>query len=130
MVHVFAKPALTYQQQIAHLAANGMVIPDHAAAEFWLRHVSYYRLSAYWLYFERPKGSPGPRFQSGTTFERVTRLYDFDRLLRRLVMRGTQRSFVRCVFHMHLGIRCRKVGTPVELMRRTDTDASNGCCRR
>ena len=90
MVHVFAKPALTYQQQIAHLAANGMVIPDHAAAEFWLRHVSYYRLSAYWLYFERPKGSPGPRFQSGTTFERVTRLYDFDRLLRRLVMRGTE----------------------------------------
>lgn len=87
---IFAKPSLTYRQQIAHLEANGLSISDHAAAEFWLRHVSYYRLSAYWLYFEKPKGTPGPRFLPGTSFERVTSLYDFDRLLRRLVMRGTE----------------------------------------
>lgn len=67
-----------------------MIIADHAEAEFWLRHVSYYRLSAYWLYFEVPKGADGPRFRPGTTFGRVTALYDFDRVLRRLVMRGTE----------------------------------------
>jgi abortive infection bacteriophage resistance protein len=90
MTRTYAKPALTYQQQIAHLRSNGMVIADDAQAEYWLRHVSYYRLSAYWLYFEYPKGSGGPRFKPGTTFEAVTALYDFDRILRRLTMRGTE----------------------------------------
>lgn len=90
MTRTYAKPALTYQQQIAHLRANGMVIADDAQAEYWLRHVSYYRLSAYWLYFEHPKGSDGLRFKPGTTFEAVTALYDFDRILRRLTMRGTE----------------------------------------
>lgn len=90
MSRSYNKPTLTYAQQIAHLRANGMEIADESAAEAWLRHVSYYRLSAYWLYFEHPKGHQGPRFFSGTTFERVTALYDFDRLLRRLLMRGTE----------------------------------------
>ncbi len=67
-----------------------MLIRDAAFAEYWLRHVSYYRLSAYWLYFEYPKNAGGLRFRSGTTFEDVTGLYDFDRNLRRIVMRGTE----------------------------------------
>lgn len=86
----FSKPSLTYQQQIQHLRAKGLHIPDPALAEYWLRHVSYYRLSAYWLYFEHPKAVPGPRFRAGTTFDAVVALYDFDRNLRRLVMRGTE----------------------------------------
>lgn len=90
MSRPYTKPTLTYAQQIAHLRANGMDIAHEHAAEAWLRHVSYYRLSAYWLYFEHPKGQAGPRFIPGTTFERVTALYDFDRLLRRLLMRGTE----------------------------------------
>jgi abortive infection bacteriophage resistance protein len=90
MTRMYNKPALTYQQQIAHLRSNGMEIVDEAKAEYWLRHVSYYRLSAYWLYFEHPKGNNGPRFVPGTTFEAVTALYDFDRILRRLTMRGTE----------------------------------------
>lgn len=90
MNQVYTKPALNYQQQIAHLRAHGLLIPDDAQAEYWLRHVSYYRLSAYWLYFEHPKGTPGPRFKAGISFDDVVGLYDFDRVLRRLVMRGTE----------------------------------------
>ena len=90
MTRTYTKPALTYEQQIAHIRASGMVIADEAQAEYWLRHVSYYRLSAYWLYFEHPKELGGPRFKPGTTFEAVTELYDFDRILRRLTMRGTE----------------------------------------
>lgn len=90
MLRTFSKPPLTIEQQIAHLRAHGMEISDVACAAYWLRHVSYYRLSAYWLAFERPKGSAGIRFLPGTTFERVTALYDFDRNLRRLVMRGSE----------------------------------------
>lgn len=90
MAVVFRKPSLTYAQQIKHLRDSGMLIADDALAEYWLRHVSYYRLSAYWLYFEHPKSTTGPRFREGTTFDDVTALYDFDRALRRLVMRGTE----------------------------------------
>lgn len=63
-----------------------MAIPDVARPEYWLRHVSYYRLSAYWLPFEYPKGNPGLRFLPGTSFDTVTALYDFDRRLRLLVL--------------------------------------------
>lgn len=86
----YTKPALTYAQQITHLQQCGMRIADVARAEYWLRHISYYRLSAYWLYFEHPKGTTGPRFKSGTDFDTVTALYDFDRILRRLAMRGSE----------------------------------------
>lgn len=86
----FSKPSLTLTQQIEHLRAKGMLIEDAAVAEYWLQHVSYYRLSAYWLYFEHPKGAQGPRFREGTAFRDVTALYDFDRNLRRSVMRGTE----------------------------------------
>ena len=106
MTRTYSKPALTWQQQISHLRANGMQIADDAKAEYWLRHVSYYRLSAYWLYFEHPKGHQGARFRSGTTFDRVTALYDFDRVLRRLVMRGTEHVEValRGSWAYHLGL--------------------------
>jgi abortive infection bacteriophage resistance protein len=62
----FNKPATSIAQQLAHLQAEGMAITDFARAEHWLQHVSYYRLSAYWLPFERPKDTPGSRFLSGT----------------------------------------------------------------
>ncbi|MBB3955292.1 Abi family protein [Novosphingobium sediminicola] len=90
MTRTYTKPALNLEQQIAHLKSHGMAIPDDDVARYWLRHVSYYRLSAYWLYFEHPKDHPGDRFKPGTTFARVTNLYDFDRNLRRVVMRGTE----------------------------------------
>jgi len=90
MNRTYAKPSLTLDQQIAHLRGHGMVIADEDRARYWLTHVSYYRLSAYWLYFEQPKGTPGPRFRPGTDFDTMTALYDFDRGLRRLVMRGSE----------------------------------------
>jgi abortive infection bacteriophage resistance protein len=90
MTRHYTKPALTWRQQTDHLRANGLEIDDDAKAEYWLKHVSYYRLSAYWLYFEHPKDHEGLRFRPGTTFDRVTALYDFDRILRRLIMRGTE----------------------------------------
>jgi abortive infection bacteriophage resistance protein len=87
----FTKPATTIAQQIRHLQNEGMAIPDVARAEHWLRHVSYYRLSAYWLPFEHPKGQPGPRFLPNTSFDTVTALYDFDRRLRLLVLDAIER---------------------------------------
>jgi abortive infection bacteriophage resistance protein len=90
MPKTFAKPSLDIPQQIAHLRAHGMEVHDEENAKYWLRHISYYRLSAYWLAFETPKGSGGPRFRPGTNFENIIALYGFDRDLRRLVMRGLE----------------------------------------
>ena len=52
MKRPFAKPATTHAQQVALLQQRGMVIDDPVAAEFYLQHLNYYRLGAYWLPFE------------------------------------------------------------------------------
>src|SRR5690606_10071443 len=83
--------ALSLADQIAKLEANGMVIDDHAVAEHCLQHISYYRLSAYWLPFEHPKGQAGPRFRTGTNLQTVLDLYEFDRKLRLLVLDAVER---------------------------------------
>jgi abortive infection bacteriophage resistance protein len=48
----FGKPATTYAEQVALLQQRGMVIDDPGEAEFYLQHLNYYRLGAYWLPFE------------------------------------------------------------------------------
>lgn len=87
----YAKPALPIADQINRLIGHGMTIANRALAEHSLQHISYYRLSAYWLPFEHPKGQAGPRFIAGTTFENVLELYDFDRKLRLLVLDAIER---------------------------------------
>ncbi|WP_245995317.1 Abi family protein [Sphingomonas olei] len=82
---------MTIAQQIAHLTAQGMTVPNAPVAEHWLRHVSYYRLSAYWLPFEHPKGQAGPRFVAGTNFQTIIELYEFDRHLRLLILSAIER---------------------------------------
>jgi abortive infection bacteriophage resistance protein len=83
----FAKPALSIADQIALLRRRGMAVPDAAKAGHYLRHVSYYRLRAYWLPFEQPAETDGDHlFEDGTDFDHVLSLYVFDRHLRLLVM--------------------------------------------
>jgi abortive infection bacteriophage resistance protein len=87
----FTKPALTIADQLNKLIDLGMIIANRSQAEHCLQHISYYRLSAYWLPFENPKEAVGPRFRDGTTFEDVMTLYDFDRQLRLLVLDAIER---------------------------------------
>jgi abortive infection bacteriophage resistance protein len=85
----YRKPATTYAEQIALLKSRGMTIADEQAAAFYLQHISYYRLGAYWLPFEANHATH--QFQAGTTFENVLRLYNFDRELRLLVLDAIER---------------------------------------
>lgn len=88
----FTKPSLSIADQIALLERRGMVIPDRPRAEHYLRHVSYYRLRAYWLPFEQPAPVNGDHlFRAGTSFEDAVSLYVFDRQLRLLVMDAIER---------------------------------------
>jgi abortive infection bacteriophage resistance protein len=88
----FAKPALSIADQIDLLERRGMIVPDRARAEHYLRHVSYYRLRAYWLPFEQPAPINGDHmFSAGTSIEDALALYVFDRQLRLLVMDAIER---------------------------------------
>ena len=88
----FTKPALTIDGQIDLLARRGMSIPDRVRAAHYLRHISYYRLRAYWLPFEAPAPSDDDhRFLPGVSFEDALSLYVFDRQLRLLVMDAIER---------------------------------------
>jgi abortive infection bacteriophage resistance protein len=91
MKPLYTKPALPIPDQLDKLIALGMIIVDHSLAEHCLQHISYYRLSAYWLPFENPKDQAGPRFKPDTTFESVMALYDFDRKLRLLALDAIER---------------------------------------
>ena len=85
----YTKPATTCAQQVALLRQRGMLINDQAEAEFYLKHLNYYRLSAYWLQFEQDHATH--TFRPGTDFKRVLDLYIFDRELRLLTMDALER---------------------------------------
>ena len=77
----YTKPSLPYSKQVDLLKSRGLIIPDHDAAERYLRQVSYYRFSAYCLPFETVRHQFKPR----ATFEQIAKLYEFDRHLRFLI---------------------------------------------
>ena len=68
----FNKPATTYAQQVAQLQLRGMAIQDPAEAAFYLQHLNYYRLAAYWLPFETDHANHV--FAAGTDFRDVLNL--------------------------------------------------------
>lgn len=82
----YKKPALSFEQQYDLLENRGLTMVDRLRALRWLKHVSYYRLSAYLLPFKT-----GENFNPGTTFEQVTALYVFDRKLRLTILDGIER---------------------------------------
>jgi abortive infection bacteriophage resistance protein len=83
----YAKPPLPFGDQLAKLEARGLVIPDRQKALQALSHLNYYRLRAYWLGMEQPKGANGEHsFVAGASFDTALALYVFDRELRLLVM--------------------------------------------
>lgn len=104
----FVKPALPIADQITLLERRGMVIPDRQRAEHYLKHISYYRLRAYWLPFEQPAPVNGDHmFREGTSFDDALSLYVFDRRLRLLVMDAVERIEVslRGTWAHHLAVK-------------------------
>jgi abortive infection bacteriophage resistance protein len=77
----FAKPWLSHSDQVQLLQQRGLGVSDPQAAEQFLSHLNYYRLSGYCLAFENGRHS----FTGGVTFEDVVAAYHFDLTLRDLL---------------------------------------------
>jgi abortive infection bacteriophage resistance protein len=78
---IYTKQALTFKDQIALLKNRGLTIADEAKAEAYLQEISYYRLSAYFLPYQKVKD----QFNTTTNFEQIIATYSFDRELRLLL---------------------------------------------
>ncbi|TCL79397.1 MULTISPECIES: Abi family protein [unclassified Rathayibacter] len=83
-----------------------MLVADRAEAERLLRRVGYYRLSGYWYpYREREVRADGteavgPRLREGITLSLVTRIYEFDRELRSLMLDALETAEVALRFEI------------------------------
>ena len=85
----FSKPFLTIEQQLNQLKSRGMNFYDESKAKYYLENLNYYRLSGYWLLFE--KNHDTHKFNKNTYFEEVLNLYIFDRELRLLLLDAIER---------------------------------------
>ena len=75
------KPYKDFPEQVQLLKDKGFVIPDDDACIEFLRTVSYYRLSAYYLPFRKYDGT----YFENITFDRIREIYNFDQELRPLI---------------------------------------------
>lgn len=82
------KKATTIEEQIEKLRSRGMSIGTEERAREVLLDVGYYRLGFYWFPMERSyprKDNRSHVFKPGTTFDKIVRLYEFDKELRQLL---------------------------------------------
>ncbi|MES2614538.1 MAG: Abi family protein, partial [Bdellovibrionota bacterium] len=81
-MNTFTKSPLSHPEQVALLKTRGMLFEEGSQAEFSLKHVNYYRLSAYWKIFEIKDAFGKTCFQEKTSFKTIINLYNFDKKLR------------------------------------------------
>ncbi len=79
------KPSPSWEEQVALLIANGLTVADEDACANFLAANNYQRFHDYLRYFQRPSGSSGLKYWSGTTFEEIRQIYDDDATLRLLL---------------------------------------------
>ena len=100
MIHKYAKPPLTIEEQIDLLRSRGMDISfeNEEQARFYLTRVGYYKLSGYWFAFQNKylkKNDPDPEnFSVPISFNDIRNIYVFDAKLRNLFMEALCRCEV------------------------------------
>ncbi|MCL2086390.1 MAG: Abi family protein [Oscillospiraceae bacterium] len=81
------KQPATIDEQLEKLLERGCVVEDMSRARQVLEAVNYYRLAHYFTPFFMPDKT---RYREGTTFEKVLRIYDFDREMRNTLLIGLE----------------------------------------
>ena len=77
-----AKIPTTPEEQLDKLRERGCLVEDEKRAVQVLKDINYFRLAYYFSLFLETKG----KYREGTSFDRVMRIYDFDRRLRSLLL--------------------------------------------
>jgi abortive infection bacteriophage resistance protein len=78
------KSPKTYDEQLEILRSRGCFISDDSFAADFLKRVNYYRFSGYMTAFKQPDDT----YIEGTTFEKVSSIYDFDQNLRIILIKA------------------------------------------
>lgn len=86
---VYAKPALAADELVDRLIRQGLVVADKDRAIRYVARIGYFRLSPYAIPFRDTSGER--RFDVGTTFDDVLRLYVLDRQLRMVTLDALER---------------------------------------
>jgi abortive infection bacteriophage resistance protein len=94
---IYDKAPLSFTDQLALLTSRGLTVPNAPKAISYLQEISYYRLSAYFLPYQRVKDS----FNKGVSFEQIIHTYSFDRELRLLVF--------DCIERVEIAIRTQLI---------------------
>ena len=76
------KAPATINEQIKILKQRGCIIDDEKKARDTLKYINYYRLSNYFEPFSVSKH----KYEDGTTFEKIMRVYEMDRKLRSVLL--------------------------------------------
>lgn len=100
----FSKPAIDVAAQLALLKQRGLIIQNEQKAYCFLQVVSFFRLTPYMRPFQLSEDIEHG-FKPGARLQELTRLYDFDRRLRLLVMDALERIEVaaRTAISNHMG---------------------------
>lgn len=77
----YNKIPLSFQEQLELLKERNLIVENEPKAINYLQAISYYRLSAYFLPYQKTKDN----FNPDTTFKQIVGTYSFDRELRLLV---------------------------------------------
>ena len=88
---------MSFQGQVDLLKKRGLTIDDEPKALSYLKEISYYRLSAYFLPYQQIKDT----FNTGITFDKVIKTYSFDRELRLLIF--------DCIERIEIAIRTQMI---------------------
>jgi abortive infection bacteriophage resistance protein len=85
----FEKPSLSLAELVDRFEGRGLVIPDRARAERYVRHTGYFRLSPYAI--PSREDPSAEKLREGTKFDDVLDRHVFDRALRLLMMDALER---------------------------------------
>ena len=89
--NLYEKEHKTFDEQLEILKSRKLIIQNDGYALTKLKHINYYRLSAYFLPLQHKQNSPDKNiFLPDTTFEDIIELYYFDSELRKIIFEAIE----------------------------------------
>ena len=96
----YRKSPPSFRDQVRLLQSRGLIVTNPEFAETKLSHINYYRLSAYFRFFQNEHTH---MFRSNVRFEDVSRLYYFDKKLRSIIFYAIEKIevYIRTSYAYH-----------------------------